>query len=224
MAYGLRLPRSSAVGGRRLEALETLFHKVNDVVPWWVIAPIALVLFVFLMQRFFWSEETRPERRYRGPADPRPSRRSAAPVPAVTVYDRAEVHYQGKFPEGLAKGQAFVHTGMFLAWAVERGLESAEIGERAPEALDAFHARKFTGTRLYHALGGVFDSDLLSEDGNVFAASYFDFETGQFLEDYAQTLAGGLESLYHVDDSWENYDTLCAVLDRRFLAWQRSRA
>ncbi|MBN8465403.1 hypothetical protein JYJ95_02695 [Corallococcus exiguus] len=34
------------------------------------------------------------------------------------AYDKAKWHYEGEYPTGLSKQQAFVHTGMFIAWAI----------------------------------------------------------------------------------------------------------
>ncbi len=39
------------------------------------------------------------------------------------AYDRADWHYGGDFPEGLAPECSGTHIGMFLAWAIQRGLE-----------------------------------------------------------------------------------------------------
>ena len=52
-------------------------------------------------------------------------------------------------------------------------------------------------------------------------STYFnDFAKGQYLKDYEATLGNGLESLYHVKDSWENFDLLKPVLDRRLGDWR----
>ncbi|MDM5319251.1 hypothetical protein RGT17_02390 [Bacillus altitudinis] len=38
----------------------------------------------------------------------------------VIVYDKAKYHYDGEFPKDLSIEQAFVHTGMFLGWIIDK--------------------------------------------------------------------------------------------------------
>ena len=67
-------------------------------------------------------------------------------------------------------------------------------------------------------VGKFWDHDL-SDEGNEFASFYYDGE-GKYIADYAGALASGLPSVYHVADTWENYDKLVPVIDRRFSDWQ----
>src|SRR6185436_6550610 len=71
------------------------------------------------------------------------------------------------------------------------------------------------------ACDGVFMEDMLSEEGNGFAQYYFDFERGQYLRDYGELLAKGLPTMYHVADSWANYERLKARIDKRYREWER---
>ena len=48
----------------------------------------------------------------------------------------------------------------------------------------------------------------------------FDFEIRQYLNDYGEILGEGLPTMYHVADSWENYERLKPILDRRLAAWR----
>ena len=36
------------------------------------------------------------------------------------VYDKAKYHYSGDYPPDLPDEQAFVHTGFYLAWIIDR--------------------------------------------------------------------------------------------------------
>jgi len=139
------------------------------------------------------------------------------------VYDKASWHSGGNWPAGLPEAQAYVHAGLFLAWIVDRGLASAAFAEGFPELVDAFRARKKTGPEVYALAGGVLASDMLNADGNAFAREYFDLERGAFLADYEGLLGAGLPSMYHVADTWPNYDKLRAQLDARFARWLKSR-
>ena len=38
------------------------------------------------------------------------------------VFDKAKWHYEGNFPGDLDERQAFVHTGMFLGWIIDKDL------------------------------------------------------------------------------------------------------
>lgn len=140
------------------------------------------------------------------------------------VYDKARFHYEGEFPDGLSVEQAFVHTGLYLGWLIERDLCSAEFLENAGELIPQFRAREVTGPAIYQECDGALVDDMLSDEGNAFSRAYYDFETGRFLADYEQALARDLPSLYHVEDTWENYETLRSLLDSRFEAWRRSQA
>lgn len=68
------------------------------------------------------------------------------------------------------------------------------------------------------------DGDL-SDEGNAFAKACYEREdAGGYVADYEATLGAGLPSLYHVADTWENFDRLAVLVDRRYAEWKRSRA
>ncbi|MEK5232007.1 hypothetical protein MHB42_09550 [Lysinibacillus sp. FSL K6-0232] len=140
----------------------------------------------------------------------------------VIVYDKAKYHIEGDFPANLAIKQAYVHTGMFVGWLIDNQLYSEELEEDGWEEIVHFQARRLTGTELYQAWDGVLTDDMLNREGNAFAASYFDFEQGCYLQDYEETFAS-YDSLYAVEDTWENYWTLKAVIDQRYQEWQHSK-
>jgi len=139
------------------------------------------------------------------------------------VYDKAKYHYEGKFPRGLATTQAFVHTGLFLGWLIDRGLMSEEFYAESGEAVERFKAREISGPQIYAEWDGCLLSSMLSEEGNAFAAAYFDFDRGHYLADYEELLLGRLPSLYHVSDTWENFERLKARIDQRYVAWLAER-
>ena len=140
------------------------------------------------------------------------------------VYDKAKYHYGGQFPEELPDEQAFVHTGLYLGWIIERDLYSDEFREESAELIVRFKARELTGPEVYASWDGCLLDDMLSAEGNAFSRDYFDFDSGQFLADYEQVLAGTLPTLYHVANTWENYDRLRERLDARYTEWRRRPA
>src|SRR5690349_9428607 len=139
------------------------------------------------------------------------------------VYDKAKYHYGGSFPKELPEEQAFVHTGLYLGWLIERELYSKEFGEESGELLDRFRAREITGPEVYESWDGCLLDSMLSPEGNEFSRDYFDFDRGRFLTDYAEVLATGLPTLFHVANTWDNYDRLRERLDQRYEEWRRER-
>ncbi len=139
------------------------------------------------------------------------------------IYDRAEYHAKTIAEEELPAKQAFVHTGMFVGWLVESGLLSEKFSETTKEDTEAFAKRLSSGPVLYERWQGILQDDMLGTEGAAFAKAYFDFDRGHYLEDYAEVLAPEEETLFGVEDTWENYDLLAKRLHRRFAEWQSKR-
>jgi hypothetical protein len=82
--------------------------------------------------------------------------------------------------------------------------------------------RHATGRDLLLAeMDEKFFPELLSREGKAFTHDYY--ETDEYLTDYDRVLGGELETLYHVEDTWENYDRMAPVLDERLAAWRSAR-
>lgn len=136
-------------------------------------------------------------------------------------YDDASWHYGGDFPDDLPDEAGATHTGMFLAWAVLSGLGSEIFIEELPEYVERLRSREITpGAFFFSLCDGKFIDEDLSELGNEFAMAYYESESAQFIPDYEATLAAGLPSTYHVPDTWESFDKLKPVIDRRFAEWR----
>lgn len=142
-------------------------------------------------------------------------------------YDRADWHSGGKFPQDLPPESGGTHIGMFLAWAIVNGLEGQLHQEDSPADLDAVCSRKMTGRDfLFKACDGKFWEEDLSEEGNRFARWYFAPEAGgygPYIGDYEVSLTEKLPSIYHVADTWENFDSLAPVIARRFAEWKQKK-
>jgi hypothetical protein len=136
-------------------------------------------------------------------------------------YDDASWHYGGDFPADLPHEAAATHSGMFLAWALLSGLAGEIHTEEMPEGIAALRERATTPGRFFLQFcdGKLTDEDL-DEEGNAFASAYLDFATGKYLADYAESVLGDLPSLYHAPDSWNTYEAIEAVLNRRLAAWR----
>lgn len=143
----------------------------------------------------------------------------------VEVYDKAKWHFEGDFPEGLDPFQGYVHTGMFLGWLIDNGLVSDDFKNDLHAEIHEFTKRELTGAQLFQrCCDGTLLPEDLSDAGNRFAMDYFEFEHGQYLPDYAETLGADLPSIYHVADNWDNYEKIKQVVDRRYAEWKQTPA
>ena len=141
----------------------------------------------------------------------------------TSTIDRAEWHYRGDFPQELPPEAGGTHIGMYLAWIIHRDLGSATLRKYARDALPLLKERKITGRELlFSELEEKFFATLLTRVGREFTRDYY--ESGCYVDDYATALGGSLPTLYHVEDSWSNYDKIAPVMDARFASWQQGTA
>lgn len=137
-------------------------------------------------------------------------------------YDDASWHYEGDFPNDLAPQTAATHAGMFLAWCVLHGMAGELHEDDLADELAELRARELTpGQWFVMACDAKFVDDDLNDEGNAFAASYYDLDRGHYLGDYDQALGQALPSLYHVPDTWDSYDRLAPVIGQRYDEWKR---
>ncbi|WP_116812883.1 hypothetical protein [Steroidobacter cummioxidans] len=137
-------------------------------------------------------------------------------------YDDASWHYGAdNFPKDLAEESGATHAGMFVAWALLSGLAGSIHIEDFPDDIPKLASRSVTpGVFFLEACDGKFTDEDLNEEGNSFASDYFEFEKGQYLADYESILGEPGRDLYYVADTWENFDRLRPVLDKRFAEWK----
>lgn len=133
-------------------------------------------------------------------------------------YDEASWHYGG-VPEGLARENGATHIGIFLAWAVHRGLASGLHAARSASEIEAVRQRKMTGRDFLLSCrdGKLTDKDL-SGVGNAFAAAYY--EEGYTADWEAFVRTRRYVSPYHAPDTWQTFDAVAPVLDYRFQQWK----
>jgi hypothetical protein len=141
---------------------------------------------------------------------------AAIPENTVDTYDKAKWHFDGNFPADLEHSQAYVHTGLFLGWLIDHDMMSEEFLEDMTDEFEAFKNREITGPQIFMQMDGVLSLNDLNEAGNRFALPYFNFDRDAYLSDYDRVLATELPSIYHVKDTWENYDKLKVILDKRY--------
>ncbi len=137
----------------------------------------------------------------------------------MAVYDKAKWHFGGDFPKDLPPYQGYVHIGLFLGWALDRGLEGALIRRDFADELSSYRAGKITATRLLQITDGVLDDQLLSEEGNRFAESYYE---ASYLSEYCD-LFPDAATCYHVQDTVDNARIVKVALDSRYEAWKKEK-
>jgi len=138
--------------------------------------------------------------------------------------DRADWHYGGDYPEGLPDENGGTHIGMYLAWIILNKLEGEQHREDSVEALAAVRARTMTGRDfLISQCDEKFWKDDLNEEGLAFTLSYYSGSEGQYYIDYEKVLAAELPSIYHVENSWANFDKLEPVITKAYSNWKKSK-
>lgn len=135
-----------------------------------------------------------------------------------TIYDNAKNHFLGNFPESLPIEQAYVHIGMYLGWIIENKLYSEFFEDEAEHQIYRFLRREFSCTILSEVWDGYLGYELFSKEGNLF--TYYYYGGGIYRKDYETCLVKDLPSLYHVKDTWENYEKLSKQISKRYNEWK----
>ena len=153
----------------------------------------------------------------------------------MAKYDDASWHYGGDYPKNLPDENAATHIGMFLAWCINNDLASDELQKDAKDEINNVKSRQMTGGEfLINICDETFAHNDLSEFGQKFANDYYDNDKskfakkfGDYVDDFcnvfnekAEKNGFEYETLYHVEDTWENYDLLAKKLDERFVEWK----
>ena len=139
------------------------------------------------------------------------------------AYDRADWHYGGEYPEDLPTENGATHIGMFLGWALKRGLAGELHVEEDAEELEQVRNGEMDGREfLIDLCDEKFTEEDLNDEGNAFAKEYFE---NDYFDDYYDAVdADRYETIYHVENSPENQAKVEALLDERFAAWKNDQA
>ena len=138
------------------------------------------------------------------------------------VFDKAKFHFDSVEEAGLEESQAYVHTGLFLAWLINNGLISDFFREESGAALERTTLRTDRPSEIYRDWDGVLVGEMLNKEGFNFALSYFDFDNGQYLKHFEKILCAKGNHIIAVDDSWENYDKIKPAIDAAYKKWKGS--
>jgi hypothetical protein len=137
------------------------------------------------------------------------------------IYDRAKLHFLGQFPSILPIEQAYVHIGMFLGWMLENDLYGEIFEDEEAHQVLRFQSREITCSILSAMWDGYLEEDMFNEEGNEFSVYYY--QSGWYRKDYQEVLANDLPSMYHVEDTWENYEKISAKITERYQEWKKDR-
>ena len=138
------------------------------------------------------------------------------------VFDKADWHYGGDFPSDLSTDQAYVHTGFYIGWLLDRNLFAEDFIKSNGAAINKFLNREITAVSFYkNQMDGLFESNDLKDEAIEFTKYYFneDFSKSRYISDYIDLLCSHLPTVYHVKDSWENFDFMEKKIDERFKEW-----
>lgn len=138
-------------------------------------------------------------------------------------YDHPDYHWGNDFPGDVSEDNAMTHMGFFFAWAMSRGLVSDFHREDKDSAESlGFLTERRMSPRDYviRFCDSQFTDEDFTETGNSFVAHYY---ISKYFGDYSKVFEKLLETIYHVDDTWENADKMFPVLDKRYEQWRQSR-
>lgn len=137
--------------------------------------------------------------------------------------DRMDWHYGGDYPEGLPDENGGTHIGMYLTWIITNHLEGEDHQEDSQEELEAVRNRTMSGRDfLINMCDEKFIDTDLNEEGLAFTEYYYN-GNNLYFSDYEKALAKDLPSLYHVENTWDNYDRIAPVISATYQKWQTSQ-
>lgn len=148
----------------------------------------------------------------------------------ISKYDDASWHYGNDFPKGLAQENATTHIGMYMKWCIDNDLISSELKKESQAGIDSVKNNIITGAEFINSYSdGKFLSADLSDIGRKFTNDYYednsDFSknNGSYLDDYTKIFEKIIDekSVYHVEDSEQNYLLIKAKIDSKFKEWKK---
>lgn len=134
------------------------------------------------------------------------------------VYDLAKNHFLGDFPSSLPIEKAYLHIGIYMGWIIDNDLYSEYFEEEASTEIYRFKRREIGCIILAEIWDGALSHELFNEETNLF--TYYYYAGGIFKKDYVEVLVKSHKTIYHVEDTWENYERISKRISERFGEWQ----
>ena len=136
------------------------------------------------------------------------------------VYDLAKNHFLGNYPTTLPIEKAYLHIGIYLGWIIENELYSEYFEDEASTEIYRFTRREIDCIILAEIWDGALCQELFSTEANLF--TYYYYAGGIFKRDYVEVLVRKDETIYHVKDTWENYEAISKRISERFKEWKNN--
>ena len=134
------------------------------------------------------------------------------------VYDLAKDHFLGDFPSSLPIEKAYLHIGIYMGWIIDNELYSDFFEDEASTEIYRFSRREIGCIILAEIWNGALSHELFNDETNLFTFYYY--AGGIFKKDYLEVLVKSQKTIYHVDDTWENYDKISKRISERFEEWK----
>ena len=131
----------------------------------------------------------------------------------MATFDAASWH------DEIPTNQAVTHIGMFVGWAITRDLIAGHY--RVDPSSSWYIARILERERtaadfvVDFCRGRLTETDF-SNEGCAFARLYY----ARYLQDYARVFEEYM-SVYEVPDTWDNFDRMALILDRRLVQFRK---
>lgn len=138
--------------------------------------------------------------------------------------DRIDWHAESAEQAGFPYKNGGTHIGMYMAWIINHHLEDEFHQEESQTELEQVRTRQMTGLQFLTAMcDEKFWEEDLNDEGFKFTQAYY--ESQQYFKDYDAALvySKGLTETYAVEDSWENYDLIAAVIRQKYQQWKQNR-
>lgn len=134
------------------------------------------------------------------------------------VYDLAKNHFLGDYPASLPIEKAYLHIGIYMGWVIDNKLYSEYFEDEASTEIYRFTRREIGCIILAEIWDGALSHELFNDETNLFTFYYY--AGGIFKKDYNEVLVKSHKTIYHVEDTWENYDILKRRMNERFEEWK----
>ncbi len=149
--------------------------------------------------------------------------------------DRMDWHIETVLDHGFPEENAATHIGMYLTWIIDNDMLGGihTENEDSIEYIKKVKNREITGRDfLIDMCDTKFWDDDLTNDALDFTKDYYaDSESefskkyGYYFTDYVLNFDdNGKNSIYDVDNTWENYNQIKEIIDMRYDEWKKYKS
>lgn len=135
------------------------------------------------------------------------------------VYDLAKKHFLGDFPDSLPIEKAYLHIGLYIGWVIDNKYYSDFFKKEASTEIFRFSRREISCIILAEIWDGALSHELFNDKTNLF--TYYYYAGGIFKMDYIEVLVKSHKTIYHVEDTWKNYEKISKRINERFEEWKK---